>query len=435
MNIWPGAKWWKFDFHTHTPASKDFRKRDITPEDWLKKFMTAKIDCVAITDHNSGEWIDKLKNTLNKLERKQPDFYRPLYLFPGVEISVNGGVHILAIFDQSKATSDIDSLLGAVGYKGTKGNSDAVTDKSLIEVINVVKEHNVIPIPAHVNRNKGLFTLSGLTLKQVLDNSHIHAMELCDDSYQKPQGYNDKKIEWTEVCGSDTHFSFKENDRFGDFTWIKMDTPSIEGLKLALMDGKTSVNRCMKDNPNQHSPFIIEDVIIENAKYMGRSQKLNIKFSPFLNTIIGGRGSGKSTLIEFIRLLLRRDKDLPELLIKENQKYFNIGDNDLLLDNSKLSLIYCKDDHRYRLNWSFKGDSPSLEVQIESSEWKLEEGEIKTLFPVHIYSQKQIFALAQEPDALLGIIDKDPNVKYEELEKNGLISETLITDCNKEERT
>ena len=42
-------------------------------------------------------------------------------------------------------------------------------------------------------------------------------------------------------------------------------------------------------------------------------------------------------------------------------------------------------------------------------------GKLKTLFPVYIYSQKQIFTLAQEPDALLEVIDKDPNVKYEEL--------------------
>jgi len=23
---YPGARWWKFDFHTHTPASKDYGK-------------------------------------------------------------------------------------------------------------------------------------------------------------------------------------------------------------------------------------------------------------------------------------------------------------------------------------------------------------------------------------------------------------------------
>ena len=59
---WPGSRWWSFDFHTHTPASMDYRgDKNIRPEDWLLDFMRAGIDCVAVTDHNSGEWIDKRK--------------------------------------------------------------------------------------------------------------------------------------------------------------------------------------------------------------------------------------------------------------------------------------------------------------------------------------------------------------------------------------
>ena len=103
----PGAKWWKFDFHAHTPASEDFMrgctqqvKDRVTPEFWLRKFMQEEIDCVAITDHNSGEWIDALKQTLNKMRERRPEGYRPLVLFPGVEISANSGVHVLAIFER-----------------------------------------------------------------------------------------------------------------------------------------------------------------------------------------------------------------------------------------------------------------------------------------------------------------------------------------------
>lgn len=71
----PGSKWWKFDFHTHTPASKDTKAwqlpaNTVTPEDWLKKFMAAEIDCVAITDHNSGDWIDRLKQAYDTLSEQ-----------------------------------------------------------------------------------------------------------------------------------------------------------------------------------------------------------------------------------------------------------------------------------------------------------------------------------------------------------------------------
>jgi len=35
----PGARWWKFDFHTHTPASADFSYRELETKAWLKAFM------------------------------------------------------------------------------------------------------------------------------------------------------------------------------------------------------------------------------------------------------------------------------------------------------------------------------------------------------------------------------------------------------------
>lgn len=417
MSRWnyPGARWWKFDFHTHTHASSSYfmqghsqeDKDQVTPQFWLQKFMEKSIDCVAITDHDSGEWIDKLSQELAKTEKNKPDWYRPLYLFPGVEISVYGGVHLLAIFGKDKTQSDIDRLLGAVGAKD--GN---VTTASVTDVTDKITERGGIAIPAHADKKKGLFEeLKGKTLELALDNSNIHAMELCDDDYEKPQLYKDKKLQWTSVRGSDTHNFQKE--RFGSFTWVKMDTPSVEGLKLALTDGTASVNRNMNDNPNQHAEFVIEELTVENAKYIGRSGVLTCQFNPFLNTIIGGRGSGKSSLLEFMRFALRRNQEIPESLRPESDKYFQVGDDNLLTENSRISLVYRKGDTRYRLNWSAQADIPSLEV-CNNNDWEMTEGEIQSLFPVYIYSQKQIFELAKNPQALIDIIDKAPSVGYED---------------------
>ena len=405
-----GARWWKFDFHTHTPASTDFKDRDgMTHESWLKAFMDKEIDCVAITDHNSGEWIDGLKKELAKLEENKPNWYRPLYLFPGVEISANGGVHILAIFGCDKNKGDIDGLLGAVGYSGTKGASDAVTDKSITKVVDEIAKWEGLPILAHVDQKKGVFSqLQGSTLEQVLENRSIYAMELRDSNNPKPQLYMDKKVQWAEVNGSDTH-SFSD-DRFGEFTWIKMDEPSINGLELALIDGGASVKRNMDKDPNQHAECLIEALEISKAKYIGRSEPLNCQFSPFLNTIIGGRGSGKSTLLEFMRLVLQRCEDMPKTLQEERRQYFNVEEEDsLLIKDSKISLIYRKGEVHYRLNWSAKANCFSLEENKDST-WTACPGEIKSLFPVRIYSQKQIFELAKNPRALIGIIDEAPEV-------------------------
>ncbi len=408
-----GAQWWKFDFHTHTPASDDFMtgcseddKEKITPKFWLQKFIDEGIDCVAITDHNSGAWIDTLKTTNDTLEKK-------IHLFPGVEISTPG-VHILAIFDVEKTTSDIDGLLGAVGYHGTKGSSDSVTTKSVNEVVNIIVERGGIAIPAHADKDKGLFTLRGPALECLLDNKNIDAMELCDKNYKKPPLYRDKKIQWSEVLGSDTH-NFRMGN-FGKFTWVKMDKPSIEGLKLALIDGKASVNQEMDGNLNQHTELMIESLEINKAKYIGRQAPLECQFSPFLNTIIGGRGSGKSTMLEFMRFVFRRHTELPEAIKSDFDKYFQVSGNNLLTNDSQLRLIYQKDGSRYRLNWSADAKLTALEVYKNGS-WQATDGEIATLFPVQIYSQKQIFELAKNPQTLLEIIDKDARVHYGDFEE------------------
>lgn len=413
MSGWPfsGARWWRFDFHTHTPASHDFMagrsqqtKDEVTPKLWLQKFMERKIDCVAVTDHNSGAWVDRLKKELGELEQDSPNWYRPLHLFPGVEISANGGVHILAVFGTDKATADIDHLLGAVDYRGKRGASSAETEQSIVEIIDTIHKHGGIAIPAHADRDKGLFKLEGITLATVLQKENILAIEIVDSDSPKPPQFSG--VRWSEIRGSDTH-NFR-SDNCGIFTWVKMNSqPSIGGLKLALLDG--SVDRNMEADPNRYPDLVIEELCVKQAKYLGRAKPLVCRFSPFLNTIIGGRGSGKSTLLEFIRLVLRRHDGIEEHL-PDLEKYFSTGDDGLLTTDSVLSLVYRKHEVRYRLNWSAAGDTASLEEHKEDG-WQLCQGEIQSLFPVDIYSQKQIFALANEPDkGLLKKIDDTPKV-------------------------
>lgn len=200
-----------------------------------------------------------------------------------------------------------------------------------------------------------------------------------------------------------------------------MDEPSIEGLKLALQDADTSVNRNMNENPNELLTYFIENLEITNAKYIGRGETLKCDFSPFLNTIIGGRGTGKSTLLEFIRLVMERnkDKDIPKPLVKDSRKYFCPEENDsLLLADTKISLFYRKNNLCYRLNWPPTEENASLEQKNDDDTWEPFQGEIKTMFPVRIYSQKQVFELAKEPSKLIEIIDDAPEVDAEKLKKD-----------------
>jgi len=424
---WAGARWWKFDFHTHTPESDDYGKgpdqetlKQRTPKEWLLDYMRAGIDCVAVTDHNTGAWIDELKDALEELKKEEHPDCRRLYLFPGVEISVNGGIHIIAVLPTGKGTGDIDTLLGAAGFKWEKGKTSHATTKSTGEVINEIVNAGGLAIPAHVDRKSGLFTLEGTTLQQVLDCEHIIAMELCDQLAQTPQLYKEKKLEWTKILGSDAHHPTGSKSPGSHFTWIKMETPSLEGLRLALLDGSLSIKRSdsFTGDPNEHGHLVIESASVNDAKYIGRGSTFKCEFNPWLNAIIGGRGTGKSTLLEFLRLTLRRDKELPAMLKEDfnkyQQDYESRHDDGLLTRNAKLVAVYRKDNVKFRIQWSFDGSvEPILEAE-EDSGWQAVPGEITQRFPVRIYSQKQIFELAKRPQALLSIVDDAPEVRIRE---------------------
>lgn len=431
---WKGSRWWKFDFHAHTPASDDYGRgkaqaalKKLQPRDWLLDYMCAGIDCVAITDHNSGDWVDLVKDELDRLNSERPEGFRPLHVFPGVEISVEGGVHLLAVFGCDKKTSDIDSLRGAIGLKGEKGSGNDVTSSSLVEVVDEITLAGGIAIPAHVDGRSGLFkALEGVTLKRVLECRNIFAMELLDPDYEKPGAYTDKNPYWTEVLGSDSHHPFSNpfsnsQERFpgSHFTWVKMGSPSIEGLRLALLDGPLSVIRSdgEKDNPNECAKMVLESIEISQARYLGRSESFTIEFNPWLNSIIGGRGTGKSTIVEFLRIALRREKELKELpkyLQEEFEKYQKVyvdkTEVGLLTDEVAIKTIYRKDDSRFRVQWDHAGNLESIEEEIEEERWKRAEGDIRQRFPARIYSQKQIFNLAKEPLALLSVVDEAPGV-------------------------
>ena len=61
MMEYVGARWLKCDFHLHTPASQCFKDKNVTPEMWVQACLDQKLDCVAVTDHNTHAWVDAVK--------------------------------------------------------------------------------------------------------------------------------------------------------------------------------------------------------------------------------------------------------------------------------------------------------------------------------------------------------------------------------------
>lgn len=413
-----GARWWKVDFHTHTPASNDYGKgpdanelKKMTPREWLLQYMKKEIDCVVITDHNSGAWIDCLKDELIKMENEKIQGYRKIYLFPGVEISVSGGLHLLAIFDLDKTTDDITSLVGNLQYSGTRGDSDGITNKTFNQSIDIIHKEGGIAIPAHVDKPKGLFEVEkGTTLKENINNENLLAMELCDINYSKPQLYKDLDRKLAEIVGSDSHHP---NTIGSVYTWVKMEKPNLNALKLSLHDCGDGILRRenSEDTPNNiKNRNFIKSIKISMGAKVGRNNPLNINFSPWMNSIIGGRGSGKSSIIEFIRLPFNQVNNLPPK-VKENFDNFSQvpekrGKLGMLTPDSEISVTMYKDGRDIELTWKNNKIIEKNNGNVSSWETQEELKSISNRFPIRIFSQKHLYELTEDPKFLINIIDE-----------------------------
>jgi energy-coupling factor transporter ATP-binding protein EcfA2 len=77
-----------------------------------------------------------------------------------------------------------------------------------------------------------------------------------------------------------------------------MDSPSFDGLRIALEDADARVR--IEDQIPQAVPRIL-GIHIDGGFLSGQV----IQFSPNLNCIIGGRGTGKSTAFEAVRCIIK----------------------------------------------------------------------------------------------------------------------------------
>lgn len=446
---YPGSRWWKFDFHTHTPASADTpwhslsgQPNGLTPEQWLLKYMEAGLDCVAITDHNSGAWIDRLKAAYEQMKPKAdqgqpPPHFRELHLFPGVEISVHSGFHVLAILDPSATTADIDTLLGKVDYDGTKGDSDGVTRKGAAEVIQAILAAGGIPIPAHADAAKGLLRLDGSgdnkaaldanTIRQVLDIPDLLAIEVINRGWTKPEVYEQSGRHFTEVLGTDCHnFRSAADELPGSrFTWVKMAVPTLEGLRLALLDGEgVSIRRSDEGafNPFKTPAHMIRSIEIERARVMGNGRAARLELSPYFNAIIGGRGTGKSTVVHALRLATRREGEIQALPEDSEprerfESFRQIArgreDQGAIRPETEIRVEWEQEGALLRLRWRADGQSPSVEERRDGQWQRSASQDINPgRFPIRLFSQGQIAAMAGAGrQALLSIIDEAADVE------------------------
>jgi len=320
-----GSTWIRTDFHLHTNADKEFTY-DGDPNyyetAYVETLKNADIKLGVITNHNKFD-AQEFK-TLSKLALKSS-----IFLLPGVELSVNegsSGVHVLVVFSPKwvegwgKGTVDrINQFLGAV-FSGRSPseyqNENACCAAKINDISKELKkwgdEYDHFFIFAHVEDSKGLWNELRGGLLSSWQHSAYEDVRKRTLGFQKVRTYDKKEMvkgvigEWypAEVEGSDC----KSIDQIGkgEPCYLKLGSYSFEALKFAL---KYRVSSELPRTQHTH----IQSVSFKGGALNG--QKINL--SPELNTLIGIRGSGKSSIIEAIRYCL----DLPFGENVQDKKY------------------------------------------------------------------------------------------------------------------
>ena len=93
------------------------------------------------------------------------------------------------------------------------------------------------------------------------------------------------------------------------------------------------------------------------------------------------------------------------------------SDEGLLTDNTLIEVVYRKDGQHFVLSWSQDGKAHPI-ARLDGEKRTPQEGDIRERFPVRVYSQKQLFDLAQDPNALLTVIDDSQIVHGAELKRS-----------------
>jgi hypothetical protein len=418
-----GARWWSIDIHAHSPASFDYgglegRANDEPKpsfKEWIAAYIAAGIDGIVVTDHNSHEGIEPARQALEDLRRIDPHL-PPLVIFPGVEMTATGGIHILGIFDPTCTADVVNQALAICRYGGTRGTSDETANATVSDIAAELAGLGAVCIPAHADQAKGVFTMDPRDLTALATSPHVDAVEVVDDANLATAS----RLDWVPVLGSDAHHLTTDSCPNGDakapgthLTLIKAEVLNLDGLRLALTDPKESVRRCRS---GYIDPNVIDHGHINRIQIVQGESAEEYRFSPWMNCLIGGRGVGKSTVIELLRLALGRSHELEGTVAEDLRRFHPDSDPRERWWNEETRIVvdYTKDERLLRVSWSGADPSkPELELWT-GNDWQMQSGRAMDRAPIRVFSQKQIYELASSPQSFLTILDDMPPIQRNE---------------------
>lgn len=294
------------------------------------------VNVIGLCDHNSVAYVETVRHELGQ---------ENIIVFPGFEIASTEGIHLLCLFNPDAEVEDLDHLLTELGLppkeRWTNGAGLAPRQSPLAFpqiVERVQRNREGICIAAHIDRENGLLHECAKTTRvQYFTDPNLLAAQIAGRREDLMEFY--RKIVDNELThyrrqqkvalinGLDV-YNLKDLSKPECSTWIKMSSTSVEGLWQAFLDPDSRLRLLSEENPQPHAELV---AITWQGNFLDGNA---IRFNENLNCLIGGRGTGKSTIIESLRYVL----DLAPIGDAARQTQEEILQQ-VLSENTRLSLL------------------------------------------------------------------------------------------------
>lgn len=294
-----GSEWRQWDLHFHTPSSYDYEVMSVTDQDLVDGLVNKGVSAVAITDHHV---ID-----VARIRSLQAIGNGRLTVFPGIEfLSEARGkepVHFIAIFSDK---ADIEYIWAQIENRTNihriKGEGKQINEVycDLIDTCKLVHElGGVVTIHAG-SKSNGIDKITNslphyeAMKEDISQNIDIYDMGKEDDmpGYKRFVFPSIGRVVPMVIC-SDNHNI--RNYQRKQKLWIKADT-TFDGLKQIIFEPEERVAVCATKPDDKSVYNVIDHVSLSEPGFWEGT----IYFNQNLNTIIGGRSTGKSSLLDAI---------------------------------------------------------------------------------------------------------------------------------------
>ena len=351
------------------------------------------IEVIAVTDHYRARESATLVHAARNVG---------LYAFSGFEAVTKDGVHFLCLFDPDKDES-LERFIGECGIHDADQPSPTGNFDS-IELLDRSKIWGAVCIAAHVASDGGLLKkLSGQPRINAWTNPNLLACALPGPVSNAPDGIRPilenrdaqhKRDRIPAILNALDVSDPKDMKETSASCYIKMSAVSVEAFRQAFLDPASRIRLHSSPKPEPHAEFLA--MTWEG----GFLRDTAVHFNGNLNVLVGGRGTGKSTMIESIRYALGLDP-----LGEDARKTHEGVIRHVLQSGTKISLLLKSHKPSERC-YTIERSVPNPPVVKDDS------GGVLTLTPldvipgVEVFGQHEISELTKSPEKLTLLLER-----------------------------